>query len=66
MTKSSECEFLSVKQAAARWNVSKTFIRRAIAAGDLQAGRFGRIIRIPLPEIYRFEKAAIGNENVTA
>lgn len=38
--------FLSVRDAAARLNVSEKTIRRKIEAGDLPARRFGRLLRI--------------------
>ena len=41
--------FLSVRQAADYLQVSEKSIRRRIAAGDLEAVRIGRSIRIPVP-----------------
>lgn len=42
----SDEEFLSVRQAAKRLNVSEKKIRRMIQAGELRAHRFGKLFRI--------------------
>jgi excisionase family DNA binding protein len=45
---------VTVRQLAARWSVSTTFVRAAIARGSLRATRFGRAVRVATAEAERF------------
>lgn len=47
--------FLTVKQLAARWQISARQIHRIIADGELKVHRFGRSVRIAIEDIELFE-----------
>ena len=46
-TRSSSGDMLTLKEAAARWRVSESFVRKKINAGHLPAHKVGRSVRIP-------------------
>lgn len=48
-------EYMSVNELAARWGVSETTVRRAIWHKQLRCVRIGRLIRVDLAEIERYE-----------
>lgn len=50
-------DYLSVQQAAELANLSDKTIRRAIAAGDLEAFRVGRAIRLRTPDVQAWVEA---------
>lgn len=52
---STKAPFLTVKQLAARWQISVRQVHRIIADGDLRVHRFGRSIRIAIEDIELFE-----------
>jgi excisionase family DNA binding protein len=47
--------FLTVKQLAARWQISTRQVHRIIADGGLKVHRFGRSVRIAIEDIELFE-----------
>lgn len=47
--------FLTVKQLAARWQISTRQVHRIIADGDLKVHRFGRSVRIAIDDVELFE-----------
>ena len=46
----------SVKSLADRWSCSGTLVRTLIASGELEAFKFGKLIRISWDAVERFEK----------
>jgi excisionase family DNA binding protein len=54
----SDCS-LSPASLAIRWECSVMTVKRRIKAGHLKAQKNGRLVRIPLSEVIRFEAAAL-------
>lgn len=54
----SDCS-LSPASLAIRWECSVMTVKRRIKAGHLKAQKNGRLVRIPLSEVIRFETAAL-------
>lgn len=47
----------TIAELAVRWHVSALHVRRLIWRGDLHAVRFGRVVRVPVGEVERYEAA---------
>lgn len=47
--------FLTIKQLAARWQISQRQVHRIIKSGELRVHHFGRSIRIAIEDIELFE-----------
>lgn len=50
-----EDQSLSPAALAARWECSVMTVKRRIKAGEIRAHKNGRLVRIPLSEIIRYE-----------
>jgi excisionase family DNA binding protein len=62
-----EHSFYSLRQLAARWQISVKSLRRYIARGELPYHRFGRQLRISVQDALAFERARREHHvNVTA
>ena len=49
--------FYSIRQLAARWQVSEKSVRRYIARGDLAYHRFGNQVRVSTEDALAFERS---------
>lgn len=47
--------FYSIKELAARWDMSERHVRREVDNGNLQAHRFGKTIRISAESLAIYE-----------
>jgi excisionase family DNA binding protein len=54
----SDCS-LSPASVATRWECSVMTVKRRIKSGGLKAQKNGRLVRIPLSEIIRYEAEAL-------
>jgi excisionase family DNA binding protein len=52
---SPEPEFLTVREIAHRWKISRRQVDRYIKSGELKAHYFGRSIRISMEDVLLFE-----------
>jgi excisionase family DNA binding protein len=48
---------LRLEDVAKRWNVSVKWLRKQIWSNNLKAVRYGRLIRVPVAEVQRFERS---------
>ncbi|QIF02437.1 excisionase family DNA-binding protein [Roseimicrobium sp. ORNL1] len=51
-----EDQSLTAAQIAKRWNCCVLTVRRRVRDGHLRAQKNGRLVRIPLSEVLRFEQ----------
>ena len=55
-----ENAYHTVKEVAARWSSCERSVRREIAAGNLVAHRFGRLVRISDEDLRVYERLRRG------
>lgn len=61
---SSQHSYFTVDELSSRWKVSKKWVRRAIWDGRLSATRFGKLTRIAVSEVDRFESCSSSERRV--
>jgi excisionase family DNA binding protein len=50
-----ESGFLTVREVARRWQISRRQVHRYIKSGDLKVHHFGRAVRIAMDDVLLFE-----------
>lgn len=53
-------KFYSASDLVVRWGVSPAHVYRMIERGEVRAARFGAVIRVPVEEVERVERAQLG------
>lgn len=48
---------LSIEELTERWGVSPKWVRRRIESGEIEARKFGALVKVAIEEVHRFESS---------